>query len=41
MKIWYIDEKAMDVAQHTWLSGCPEKGQFSGKNTKIAILWLP
>ena len=32
--------KGIDVAQPIWLSGCPEKGHFSAKNTTNAFLAL-
>jgi hypothetical protein len=30
----------MDVAQTIWLASCPEKGNFSAKKTKNALLTL-
>ena len=35
-------EKGIDVAQHQWLSGCPEKGLFSAKKSFLvfsALKW--
>ena len=32
MKMWWIDMKGMELAQHITLSGCPTKGNFSAKS---------